>query len=279
METAVIEQGQEKQKIFDRMNKGYDRWVSSDFVSSYYQNSGYMSWGYWSDKTHNVKEACDNMVDTLLNYIDHKDGNILEVACGAGGVTKRLLNYYDPSDVTAINISQFQLQEANKNAPGCNFLLMDATDLKFQDAAFNNLICVEAAFHFNTREKFLQEAYRVLKPGGKVVLSDILAPMPKSKRLRKRMVGAIDHDGTANYVNLEEYRNLCLKTGFKDIVISDITKDTLPKYISSMFRSIPRYANGSAGKYIGAFFYCLGFYLHFKVRLPIDHYLLVSLTK
>ena len=40
---------------------------------------------------------------------------------------------------------------------------MDATELDFRDNSFDSIICVEAAFHFDTREKFVREAYRVLK--------------------------------------------------------------------------------------------------------------------
>jgi ubiquinone/menaquinone biosynthesis C-methylase UbiE len=51
---------------------------------------------------------------------------------------------------------------------------MDATHLAFADRVFEQILCVESAFHFQTRAQFFAEAYRVLKPGGAVVLWDML---------------------------------------------------------------------------------------------------------
>ena len=129
----------DKKNFLKGLNSMYDNWIKDQFIASFYEGTNYMNWGYWNESTLNVKDACDNLVDTLIGYIPEKRGNILEVACGAGGVTRRLFNFYAPSSIAAINISSYQLQRAEKYAPGCMFLLMDAAELSFEDNSFDNI--------------------------------------------------------------------------------------------------------------------------------------------
>ncbi len=182
-----------------------------DFVDEYYGHSGFHNFGYWTSQIKNQREASENLVDRLLDFIPHKTGSILDVACGLGASTRHLVRFYEPQEVTGINISAKQLESCRRNAPGCRFLNMSATDLKFADASFDNVLCVEAAFHFDTRERFLREAYRVLKPGGHLALSDIL--------LRSRLAAVLAESiPEANFVpDVAEYRALYERCGFKDV--------------------------------------------------------------
>jgi ubiquinone/menaquinone biosynthesis C-methylase UbiE len=81
----------------------------------------------------------------------HRNGSVLDVACGKVASTRLLLCNYDPCNVTGINISEKQLATGREMAPGCRSLKMDATHLTFPDNSIDNVLCVEAAFHFNTR--------------------------------------------------------------------------------------------------------------------------------
>jgi cyclopropane fatty-acyl-phospholipid synthase-like methyltransferase len=154
-------------------------------------------------------------MEKLLAFVPKKKGTILDVACGKGATTRYPSKYYNPRDVTGINISEKQLDRCRVNAPGCNFFLMNATELAFPDESFDNIVCVEAAFHFNTREKFLHAASHVLKRGGRLVLSDILRRYRKVRHPR---------GVAANYVrDLRQYRNLFFYAGFKQVEIIDAT--------------------------------------------------------
>jgi ubiquinone/menaquinone biosynthesis C-methylase UbiE len=122
-----------------------------------------------------------------------------------------------------------QLRTGTQNAPGADFALMDAAMLALRDAAFDNVICVEAAFHFDTREVFLRHAYRVLRPGGRLVLTDILLPKwaESGRGLRTER----------NYVrNLEEYRDLYLRSGFGEVEIVDATYESWTRFYKESLR-------------------------------------------
>lgn len=152
----------------------YNAFFADPVLREFYGDSGYANFGYWDSTTHWAGEAGDRLVDMLLKPIQPIRGTILDVACGQGGSTKRLANYLAPTAITGIGVSESQLVEARERAPGCTFLRMDATNLDFDDETFDTVLCVEAAFHFDTRKRFFDEAFRVLKPAGNLILSDLL---------------------------------------------------------------------------------------------------------
>ncbi len=137
-------------------------------------DSDFRNLGYWTAETTTLHQAATQLQDVLLEMIPEKTGRILDVACGMGASTRRLLAHYAAEQVWAINISQKQIESTREKAPGCQAQVMNAVDLEFEDDFFDAVLCIEAAFHFETRRKFFAETYRVLQPGGHLVLSDVL---------------------------------------------------------------------------------------------------------
>lgn len=207
------------QPASQEMVKGYDLQMYDEGTAYYYGYSDFYNYGYWEPGIHSQKEACENLVEKLLGFIPDRRGRILDVACGMGATTRHLLNYYNAADVVGVNISEAQLARARQNAPGATFLAMDATNLQFEDASFDNVICVEAAFHFNTRDNFLSEAHRILKPGGRLVMSDILF-LPIHPRAAERM-----HIPLANRLDdPAAYQERFLAAGFQAAAVTDATE-------------------------------------------------------
>jgi SAM-dependent methyltransferase len=199
------------------INDWYDRRMYQWWEGQLYEGSDFHNLGYWTPGTDSARKACENLVEVLLAFIPRKTGNILDVACGKGATTRHLSQYYPPDDVVGINISEKQLETSRHNAPGTPLVAMDATELGLKDASFDNVICVEAAFHFVTRAAFIAEVFRVLKPGGRLVLSDILSTRPSETVLPMR---PLNFD-----VDPVEYRNLFLGAGFEQVEIVDATEE------------------------------------------------------
>lgn len=197
----------------------YDRMMRGSNQRRYYEHSGYFNFGYWGAGAKSQREASDALVDQMVARIADKSGRVLDVACGLGGSTKRLAQTYAPEMITGINISDAQIADARVLAPGCTFQVMNATKLDFPDNHFDAVVCIEAACHFDTRDKFFTEAYRVLKPGGSLALSDTL--------FRTRPNSLLSKFGQVPRANLipstADYRASLAAAGFVSIEVTDAT--------------------------------------------------------
>jgi ubiquinone/menaquinone biosynthesis C-methylase UbiE len=110
---------------------------------------------------------------------------------------------------------------------------MDATELDFEDERFDLVMSVEAAFHFNTREKFLREALRVLRPNGWLTLSDILVARWMEVHNPSRT--------PENYVEgLKEYREVFVRAGFDTVRVLDKTRECSTRFYEELSRHVWR---------------------------------------
>ncbi|CUU53584.1 Methyltransferase domain-containing protein [Parafrankia irregularis] len=112
----------------------------------------------------------------------HPDMIILDVACGAGHVAELVaprVRQVVGLDVTTelLRIAATRLRDAG--VANVLFQEGDAARLPFLDASFDVVYCQAALHHFPDPRPYVAEMARVCRPGGRVVISDMVAPSPR----------------------------------------------------------------------------------------------------
>jgi ubiquinone/menaquinone biosynthesis C-methylase UbiE len=103
----------------------------------------------------------------------------LDVATGAGFTAMAFAPLV--AELTGLDVSEGMLREAcgRARAAGLANLVFEtgeAESLPFPSDGFDGVVCRLAAHHFLSVSKFVAEAYRVLRPGGRLLIADSAEP-------------------------------------------------------------------------------------------------------
>jgi SAM-dependent methyltransferase len=138
---------------------------------------GWLNLGLWEGDGSDPEEAAvavRRLVERIAAPLP-AGGDVLDVGNGLAAQDPVIAEVARPRSLTAVNITWSQLEagRGRLQEAGARAVCADACRLPFADGTVDGVISVEAAFHFSSRQRFLEEAFRVLRPGGVLTMSDV----------------------------------------------------------------------------------------------------------
>lgn len=145
-----------------------DAWVPETRFGAWFQRTA-----MWTDYV--VAPA----IEDLARFVADRAScfrRILDAGCGHGAAFPKLEQHFRPESVVAVDIDPGVLDEARVKARECScnvdVRVGNVTQLDLADASVDMVLCHQTLHHASDQEGVLYEFYRVLRPGGVLLISE-----------------------------------------------------------------------------------------------------------
>lgn len=180
-----------------------------------------------------ISQGGFHSVDVMFNKVDLLGKKILDIGCGLGGMDIYLAKKY-PLEIVGVDKEPYMTEKAEelllkepKSLKGRVSFLNLKSPLKlteFSDNTFDIVTSKEMLYHVPNDAKlsYINEMFRVLKPGGQVVIADWHSDTPQIGEHIKR---AVRVDGFCHFVTPLNFKTMLENALFKDISYTDVSDD------------------------------------------------------
>ena len=205
-------------------------------------------YGAAGDRPKERRQAQIDLIEELLSWanvqpadrtFDRTIDRILDVGCGIGGSSLYLAKKFNAS-VTGITLSPVQANRAIARAQEqglsdrASFQVADALQMPFPDRSFDLVWSLESGEHMPDKQKFLQECFRVLKPGGTFIfvtwchrsIAPLAPPLTPGEQAQLEKIYRIYC--LPYVISLPEYEAIAQDSGFQQIRTADWSTAVAP---------------------------------------------------
>jgi len=240
--TTILEKNSSTKSVKEEIIEFYNK-TTEDY--GFWSKDLNMHFGYYIPFRTNFLKR-DTMLNQMNSYlfslldIENKKSHIVDLGCGVGATMKYGILKYPKLAVTGCSISEFQVKFGNEfvNSERGSILNKDYRDTKFTNNAFDGAMAIESFCHSGCSLETLKEAYRILKPGSKLVVADAFSKKGKSEMnlfSKQVYMGLCKSWSLEGIADINEVKKQLIDIGFKDVKVKNIWYRVAPSVLHVPF--------------------------------------------
>ncbi|MCW2749091.1 MAG: hypothetical protein JWR83_201, partial [Aeromicrobium sp.] len=195
-----------------------------------------LHWGVFNHGDETLSQATSELTSRMIGASQLATGQrVLDVGCGSGAPARRLATHFGV-EVLGITTSQIGVETATAEAAqagvtGVAFEQRDGTDNGLPDESFDRAWVLESSHLMPDRQGLVSECARVLRPGGRVALCDLIRrreiPFAELRERRGDFAVLRAGFGAARMDTLDQYVGYMESAGLVVDDVTDLTSETL----------------------------------------------------
>ncbi len=207
----------------------------------------YLNLGYWKT-AETIDEACEALAALVAETAAMgPEDEVVDAGFGFADQDILWLRRFAPRRIVGLNVTPSQVRIGRERirrlglADRIDLREGSATDMHLPEASCDVVAAVECAFHFDTRERFFAEAFRVLRPGGRLVLADVIRAAPERNPLRRPLQGfswarfaEVFSIPAGNADRRDDYAAKLWAAGFGDVEVTSIRDQVFPGWHAAL---------------------------------------------
>ncbi|MGW0882846.1 methyltransferase domain-containing protein [Streptomyces sp. NPDC002671] len=239
--------------VGEQVGQFYDQLMGAFDASLYGPN---IHVGFWNgqDDTTGLEDAANRLTDMMIERLQVGPGDrVLDIGCGLGGPAIRLAQKTG-AEVVGVSVSRKQVDKANELAEAAgvsgkvSFQHGDAMNLPFDDASFSAVWMLESVMQMPDRTAALTEAARVLRPGGRLALTDNYERETISDERRPVIEGILKRYLTQSPASFEAYPSMLREAGLRCAEIIDVSENTTRQSVKRLGEALAKNMEQLAAK-------------------------------